>query len=89
MDLGVYPLNAIRHITGEEPIDFKAIPSTRDPDERFTEVEQSLEWTMKFPSGILASCGCSYGQRGPSFLNINGEKGLRHVYREAVRPFKP
>ena len=75
MDLGIYPLNAIRHITGEEPIDFKAIPSTRDPDKRFTEVEQSLEWTMKFPSGILASCGCSYGQRGPSFLNINGEKG--------------
>ena len=30
---------------------------------------------MKFPSGIIASCGCSYGQSGPSFLNINGESG--------------
>jgi predicted dehydrogenase len=75
MDLGIYPLNAIRHITGEEPADFKATLSTLDHDGRFTEVEQSLEWSMKFPSGILASCGCSYGQRGPSFLNINGEKG--------------
>jgi predicted dehydrogenase len=55
MDLGIYPLNAIRHITGE--------------------VEQSMEWTMKFSSGIIASCGCSYGQSGPSFLNINGESG--------------
>src|ERR1700728_1809386 len=75
LDLGIYPLNAIRHITGEEPASYTAVVSTRDNSGRFAEVEQSLEWSMKFPSGILASCGCSYGQRGPSFLNINGEKG--------------
>jgi predicted dehydrogenase len=75
MDLGIYPLNAIRHITGEEPTDFTAVVSTREQSGRFTEVEQSMEWTMKFPSGVIASCGSSYGQRGPSFLNINGEKG--------------
>jgi predicted dehydrogenase len=75
MDLGIYPLNAIRHITGEEPTHFYAVVSTRDQSGRFAEVEQSMEWTMKFPSGIIASCGCSYGQRGPSFLSINGEKG--------------
>jgi predicted dehydrogenase len=79
MDLGIYPLNAIRHITGEEPMDFTALVTTRDRSGRFAEVEQSLEWTMKFPSGILASCGCSYGQRGPSFLHINGEKGYFEV----------
>jgi predicted dehydrogenase len=75
MDLGIYPLNAIRHITGEEPLDFTAIVSTRDRSGRFNEVEQSMEWTMKFPSGVIAACGCSYGQRGPSTLSINGEKG--------------
>jgi predicted dehydrogenase len=75
MDLGIYPLNAIRHITGEETTDFKATVSTRDQSGRFSEMEQSLEWSMKFPSGILASGDCSYGQRGPGFLNINGEKG--------------
>jgi len=75
LDLGIYPLNAIRHILGEEPTDFTAIVSTRDQSGRFAEVEQSMEWTMKFPSGIIASCGCSYGQRGPSMLDINGETG--------------
>ncbi len=75
MDLGIYPLNTIRHITGEEPADFTAIIATRDHSGRFAEVEQSMEWTMKFPSGIIASCGCSYGQRGPSFLHMNGEEG--------------
>jgi len=75
MDLGIYPLNAIRHITGEEPTDFTAVVATRDHSGRFAEVEQSMEWTMKFPSGILASCGCSCGQRGPGFLSIDGETG--------------
>lgn len=75
VDLGIYPLNAIRHITGEEPQDFTAVISTRDRSGRFAEMEQSMEWTMKFPSGIIASCGCSHGQRGPSTLSINGETG--------------
>jgi predicted dehydrogenase len=75
LDLGIYPLNAIRHITGEEPLDFTAVVATRDASGLFAEVEQSMEWTMKFPSGITASCGCSYGQYGPSFLNINGDVG--------------
>jgi predicted dehydrogenase len=75
LDLGIYPLNAIRYITGEEPTEFTAVVATRDHSGRFAEVEQSLEWTMKFPSGILASCGCSYGQFGPNFLMMNGGKG--------------
>ena len=75
MDLGIYPLNTIRYLTGEEPADFTATVSTRDKSGRFAEMEQSIEWTMKFPSGIIASCGCSYGARGPSYLSINAEKG--------------
>lgn len=75
MDLGIYPLNTIRHITGEEPTDFTAVIATRDHDGRFSEVEQSMEWTMKFPSGIIASCGCSYGSLGPSNLSIHGKTG--------------
>jgi predicted dehydrogenase len=75
MDLGIYPLNTIRHITREEPTDFTTLLSTRDQSGRFSEMEQTMEWTMKFPSGIIASCGCSYGERGPNFLHINGETG--------------
>ena len=75
LDLGIYPLNAIRHITGEEPTNFSAVIATRERSGRFSEVEQSMEWTMKLPSGIIASCGCSYGQSGPSILTINGESG--------------
>ncbi|QHN03756.1 Gfo/Idh/MocA family oxidoreductase [Granulicella sp. WH15] len=75
MDLGVYPLNAIRHITKEEPKKFTAVVSTMDHSGRFAEMEQSMEWTMEFPSGIIAKCGTSYGQSGPSMLTVNGTKG--------------
>jgi predicted dehydrogenase len=71
-DLGVYPLNAIRMILGEEPNKFTAVMGTREPGARFAEVEQSMEWTMKFPSGVIASCGCSYGTRASGFFRING-----------------
>ena len=76
MDLGIYPLNGIRYFTQEEPSEFTAVLATRDKDDpRFKEVEQSVEWTMKFPSGIIASCGCSYGQFGPMTLSIHGDQG--------------
>ena len=75
LDVGIYPLNAVRHITREEPSSYTAVVSTRDFSGRFAEVEQSVEWTMKLPSGIIASCGCSYGQTAPGFFTINGDKG--------------
>lgn len=75
MDLGIYALNAIRWILGEEPKEFRAFVSTRDKTGAFREVEQSVEWMMKFPSGVLASCGSSYGQSGTNFLQINGSTG--------------
>ena len=76
MDLGIYPLNAIRYITGEEPTSFTGIVATREPGERFAQVEQSMEFTFKMPSGIVASCSCSYGSSGVSTFHINGSKGV-------------
>jgi len=78
LDLGVYPLNAIRMITREEPVSYTAVVGTREPGERFAEVEQSMEWTMKLPSGIIASCSCSYGARGPGSFRVNGANGFLH-----------
>jgi len=79
MDLGIYPLNAIRHITGEEPTDFTAIVSTRDRSGRFAEVEQSMEWTMKFPSGVVASCNTTYGAPMDGFYRVHGSLGVLHA----------
>ena len=88
-DLGIYPLNTIRWITGEEPASFSAQVSTKIPGPRFASVEESVEFTMKFPSGTLASSGCSYGESGASYLSIDGTKGKLWVepafYYDALR----
>lgn len=75
VDLGIYPLNTIRWIAGEEPASFAAQVATKIHDGRFTEVEESVSFTMKFPSGLLASSGSSYGYVAPAFLSIDGTRG--------------
>jgi len=84
MDVGIYPLNEIRWLTGEEPNAFTAVVSTSDRTSgRFAEVEQTIHWTMKLPSGGVASLASSYGENMPGFLRIHGEKGsmeLTHAY---------
>jgi predicted dehydrogenase len=79
MDLGIYPLNAIRWIAGEEPTSYSAQVATKLKGSRFASVEETVEFNMKFPSGTLASSGSSYGQNGPAYLNICGTNGYIQV----------
>jgi predicted dehydrogenase len=88
MDVGVYSLNACRYLTGEEPGEIKANASTIDHDGRFNEVEENVGWTMKFPSGILASCNTTYGgdTGGGGFFKVHGSKGW--VAMEPAFPYQ-
>ncbi len=80
MDVGIYPLNNIRWILGEEPAAYTGVVSTRDrASGRFAEVEQSVSWTMKFPSGVIAALGSTYGSDMPPFLRIHGERGTLEI----------
>ncbi|NYF77749.1 putative dehydrogenase [Granulicella arctica] len=79
MDVGIYSLNACRFIAGEEPGVLSAYSSVIDHDGRFDEVEENVSWTMKFPSGILASCNTTYGASMDGFYRIHGSKGTLHV----------
>lgn len=62
-------------MTGEEPIDISAYSSVIDHDGRFEEVEENLCWTMKFPSGTVASCTTTYGANMEGFIRLHGSKG--------------
>lgn len=88
MDLGIYPLNGVRYLvqnqtataSKEEPTAFTAVTSTIDrASGRFASMEESVEWTMKFPSGIIASCGSSYGASAPGFIEVAGDKGWLRI----------
>jgi predicted dehydrogenase len=71
LDLGIYPLNTIRWILGEEPKEFRTFVYMRDKSGTFDEVEQSVEWMMKFPSGVMAAAGVRMGRAVRTFLQID------------------
>jgi predicted dehydrogenase len=79
MDVGIYSLNAARYLTGEEPVSFTASVSTIDHDGRFDTVEENTAWTMRFPSGVLASCTTTYGANMPGYYRVYGSKGWLEV----------
>jgi predicted dehydrogenase len=74
-DVGIYSLNACRYLTGEEPVQLTGFVSTIDHDGRFDQVEENVSWTMKFPSGIVASCNTTYGATMTGYFRVHGAKG--------------
>jgi len=74
MDIGIYALNAARYLTNEEPTDVYAMEYTTPGDPRFREVEETLTFQLRFPSGVLANCTSSYG--GPlNRFRVVGTRG--------------
>ncbi len=60
-DIGLYCLNAARFLTGEEPIEVFARTFAPPDDPRFSEVEEMVTFTLRFPSGLVANSAASYG----------------------------
>jgi predicted dehydrogenase len=72
MDIGIYALNATRYLSGEEPTEVNAIMYTTPGDPRFKEVEENVNFQLRFPSGVLANCSSSYGYFHQSHFRVMG-----------------
>jgi predicted dehydrogenase len=75
MDIGIYSLQAARYITGEEPVEINAVTYTTPGDVRFKEVEETINFQLRFPSGILANSTSSYGYAGQNKYRVIATKG--------------
>lgn len=75
MDIGIYALNAARYLTGEEPTELTAMSFTTPGDPRFKEVEETINFQLRFPSGILANCSSSYGYDSQNRYRVVGTDG--------------
>jgi predicted dehydrogenase len=74
MDVGIYAIQAARYVSGEEPVEISASEVKTDR-QKFREVDESIFWEMKFPSGILARCGTTYIANGMDRLWAGAEQG--------------
>lgn len=74
-DVGVYCVNAARHIFGEEPIEATASLTQPKDDPRFDQIEASIAATLRFPSGGLAQFVGSFGAAAVDNYRVVGAKG--------------
>ncbi|HEY4416375.1 MAG TPA: Gfo/Idh/MocA family oxidoreductase [Verrucomicrobiae bacterium] len=74
MDVGIYALQAMRYLTGEEPVQVAATQSTTD-HVKFNSVEESIVWQLKFPSGVLANGNATYRFNGINRFTAYAEHG--------------
>jgi predicted dehydrogenase len=63
MDVGIYCLQTTRMLTGEDPIMVNATEVKTDPV-KFKEVDETVLWQAKFPSGVVSNSICTYSANG-------------------------
>lgn len=71
-DVGIYCLNAARFLSGEEPVEVFGATFRPKDDPRFAEVEATCSFTLRFPSGLLASCNCGYAGHHSQMYRLEG-----------------
>lgn len=74
-DLGVYCMNTIRFLLGEEPIEVSAETFRPPNDPRFKEVDATTTFQLRFPSGVLANCVCSFDAHATQSYRVAAERG--------------
>lgn len=75
VDVGIYCLNILRFVTGQEPEWVFAAEHQPEGDPRFKEVEESTSVMLGFPGGLIANFLTSYGAMKTTTLRVMGEEG--------------
>lgn len=74
MDVGIYCVQAVRYVTGMEPVAVTAQEGFKNDIEKFQDVEEAILWQMEMPDGSIAKCSSSYSQK-QNRLRVEAEKG--------------
>jgi predicted dehydrogenase len=74
-DLGVYCVNAARHLFRDEPVEAMAMAAQRADDDRFGEVPEAWTCQLRFPDDRLATFTVSFGAATTGRYRIVGTKG--------------
>ncbi len=75
-DIGVYCINAANYVTGERPAEVSSSAHWPKDDRRFREVPQSVAFTLRYPGGVIAHCGCSFASAVSRRYRVHCDAGL-------------
>ena len=73
MDVGIYTIQGCCYTLGEAPVSVVAEEFKTD-EQKFAEVDETIHFTLKFPSGVEAPCKTSYNE-SYNRLRADAERG--------------
>ena len=76
-DIGIYSLNGLRWFAGEDPSEIRATLRRPPPQQvkgRTVDVEMGLDWSARFPSGLVATSASAYDAE-MNRLQVLGDAG--------------
>lgn len=79
MDIGIYSVNGMRYMLGEEPIWVTAQETKTDPVKFPAGVDETIQFELGFPSGAVASCLSTYNMNFLDRFFLTGEKGFAEL----------
>jgi len=79
MDIGIYAINGARYMVNEEPIWVTAQETKTDTVKFKAGVDETIQFQMGFPSGVVASCLSTYNMNYLDRFFLNGEKGFAEL----------
>jgi len=74
MDVGIYCVQGVLYTMGELPIAVTAKFHPKQDPEKFSTVEEGMEWEMEFADGRKAICETSYS-KSMNVLRAEADKG--------------
>lgn len=74
-DIGIYCINAARHLFDDEPNEVLALNASMD-DPRFAQVAETTSAVLRFSNGRLATFICSFGAAREAVYEVVGTQGI-------------
>lgn len=74
VDVGIYCIQAVCYLTGQEPVAVTAQSLPVTNAEKFNGIEETLVFQLEMPDGLVANCRTSFSETS-SYLRIDAEKG--------------
>lgn len=77
-DIGVYCINAARHLFQDEPTEVVAMAATGD-DARFSQIEENVSVLLRFPKGRMAALSVTFNGEPSDHYRVIGTSGELEV----------
>ena len=74
VDVGIYCIQAVCYLTGKEPVAVAAQTFPVSDKTKFIGIEETVNFQMEMPDGIIAECRASYSE-DDCFLRAEADKG--------------